>query len=145
MYNVNTQRIEEILTYIDHSLLPSLQAIMQSGKQELLSDSIAAFAAERIVHLFIEGMTDVGNFLIDGFIMRDPGSYEDIVDIMEDEGVYTTEQAVAFKDIVLLRKDLVQNYTVSIHERLYDVYAEHSNVMNTYTSLIRSYLKKELW
>ena len=32
--------------------------------------------------------------MIDGFIMRDPGSYEDIIDIMEDERVITTEMAV---------------------------------------------------
>lgn len=145
MYNVNTQRIEEILTYIDKSLLPSLSSIMQNPKSEFLNQPISGFAAERIFHLFIEGMTDVGNFLIDGFIMRDPGSYEDIVDIMEDEKVYTPEQAAVFKEIVLLRKDLVMEYTHSSHEKLFDAYASHSSVMNAYTSLIRAYLEKELW
>lgn len=145
MYNVNTERIEEILTYIDKSLMPSLSAIMQNSKSEFLGQPLAGFAAERIFHLFIEGMTDVGNFLIDGFIMRDPGSYEDIVDIMEDEKVYTVEQAAVFKEIVLFRKNLVQDYTHSIHEKLFDAYVAHSQVMNSYTSLIRAYLKKELW
>ena len=34
-------------------------------------------------------MMDVGNLMIDGFIMRDPGSYEDIIDILIDEKVIT--------------------------------------------------------
>ena len=37
----------------------------------------------------IESIIDVGNTMIDGFIMRDPGGYEDIIDIMEDEKVIT--------------------------------------------------------
>ena len=32
--------------------------------------------------------------MIDGFIMRDPGGYEDIIDIMEDEKVITKEMSV---------------------------------------------------
>lgn len=44
-------------------------------------------ALERIVHLLIENVLDVGNAMIDGFIMRDPGSYDDIIDILVDEKV----------------------------------------------------------
>lgn len=145
MYNVNTDKINQILTYIDESLLPTLASVMGQSKESFVRQPMATYAAERMFHLFIEGMTDVGNHLIDGFIMRDPGSYEDIVDIMEDESVYTVEQAAVFKEIILLRKDLVQNYTHPIHERLYDVYVQHTAVMGNYTSLIREYLKKELW
>ncbi|GAA3319942.1 hypothetical protein GCM10020331_028930 [Ectobacillus funiculus] len=35
---------------------------------------------------------DVGNAIIDGFIMRDPGSYEDIIDILVDEKGCTAER-----------------------------------------------------
>ena len=145
MYNVNTQKIDEILTYIDNSLLPTLASVMGQSKETFIDQPTAAFAAERMFHLLIEGMTDVGNHLIDGFIMRDPGSYEDIVDIMEDESVYTAEQAAVFKEIILLRRDLVLNYTHPIHEKLYDTYVQHVVVMEEYTALIRKYLKQELW
>lgn len=42
-------------------------------------------------------MLDVGNAVIDGFIMRDPGSYEDIIDILQDEKVISEEKAMQFK------------------------------------------------
>ena len=35
--------------------------------------------------------------MIDGFIMRDPGSYEDIIDILMDERVISAEEGQAMK------------------------------------------------
>ena len=53
-------------------------------------------------------MLDVGNSMIDGFIMRDPGSYDDIIDILEDEKVITTEMSESYKRVVPLRKNFQQ-------------------------------------
>ena len=44
--------------------------------------------------------------MIDGFIMRDPGSYDDIFDILEDEKVITEEMCGSFKNVIQLRKNL---------------------------------------
>ena len=43
--------------------------------------------------------------MIDGFIMRDPGSYDDIIDILEDEKVIQSEQAIPLKAFISLRSD----------------------------------------
>lgn len=145
MYNVNTEKINEILTYMEKELLPALSQIMGNSEKEFLADPISGFASERLFHTFIEGMTDIGNFLIDGFIMRDPGSYEDIVDIMEDEQVYSSEFAQAFKEIVRMRKELVGEYTVNRSSQLYHAYQKHHPDMMEYPQLIRAYLEKELW
>ena len=56
--------------------------------------------------------------MIDGFIMRDPGSYEDIIDILDDEKVITTEMSEGFKKIVSLRKNLnriIQLWTIILY------------------------------
>ena len=145
MYNVNTERIHEILTYITDQILPGLSAVMSSPKEAFLEDVPAGFAAERLFHLLIEGMTDIGNLLIDGFIMRDPGGYEDIVDIMEDERVYSPEQAFVYKQIILMRKKLVMEYTMNFREQLYTMYHRSVDVIHEYPALIRDYLAKELW
>ena len=52
----------------------------------------------------IEAILDVGNSMIDGFIMRDPGSYDDIIDIMEDEKVITEEMSTSIKRIIGFQK-----------------------------------------
>ena len=43
--------------------------------------------------------------MIDGFIMRDPGSYEDIIDIMEDEKVITSEMSDPLKRVIESEKN----------------------------------------
>jgi uncharacterized protein YutE (UPF0331/DUF86 family) len=146
MYNVNTVQIEEILTFIDQSILPCLEDVMSASKEEFEAvEPLTAFAAERMFHLFIEATTDIGNLLIDGFIMRDPGSYEDIVDIMEDERVFPEDSALAYKKIVQLRKRLIADYTMNHRQILYDVYHNTNDEMMAYTTYIRKYLQKELW
>ena len=57
--------------------------------------------------------------MIDGFIMRDPGSYEDIIDILMDERVISTEDGQGMKEIILLRKMLTQDYIQMNHDELY--------------------------
>ena len=72
--------------------------------------------------MIIESFLDVGNSMIDGFIMRDPGSYEDIIDILDDEKVITTEMCEGFKKIVSLRKNLQQDYTTVDHNTLLNAF-----------------------
>ena len=38
--------------------------------------------------------------MIDGFIMRDPGSYEDIIDILMDERVISEEDGQGMKEVI---------------------------------------------
>lgn len=145
MYNVNTEKITDILNFMEQELLDGLREVMKLDKQALLDQKPNGLACERMFHLFIEGMTDIGNLLIDGFIMRDPGSYEDIVDIMEDEQVYPREAAEIYRKLISLRKPLVFDYTQMIRGSLYDFYQQHQQTMEQYPELIRAYLKKELW
>ena len=55
-------------------------------------------------------MADAGNLLIDALVMRDPGSYADIVDILADEGVLCGATAASARRLVLLRRVLLQDY-----------------------------------
>ncbi len=82
--------------------------------------------------------------MIDGFIMRDPGSYEDIIDILMDERVISTEDGQGMKEIILLRKMLTQDYIQMNHDELYKTIQKHIAVVEKYPANIRSYLEKEL-
>src|SRR5699024_12822787 len=61
--------------------------------------------------MLIESVVDVGNVIIDGFILRDPGSYQDVMDIMETEGVIPREDDERFKTTFKWRVELTRNYT----------------------------------
>ncbi|OCA81429.1 hypothetical protein A8F95_16540 [Bacillus wudalianchiensis] len=106
--------------------------------------AIEQAALERIAHIVIESMLDVGNAMIDGFIMRDPGSYEDIVDILEDEQVIEKEAAASLKAVVALRKMLVQHYTTVDYKEVKRVFEENFSALEQFPAQVRAYLTNEL-
>lgn len=119
MYYVNREQIERRL-----ELVPEL---LQAFQESVPADSslLGRYAEERALHLAIEIVTDVGSYLIDGFIMRDASSYEDIVDILLDEKVVDAPLHATLIELVRLRKPLVQDYfawdrqeVIGLRERL---------------------------
>jgi uncharacterized protein YutE (UPF0331/DUF86 family) len=137
MYFVDQVKIEQTLHYLD-SQLQLFQS--QAEWRTVLEQS----ALERVTHMVIESILDIGNAIIDGFIMRDPGSYEDIVDILMDEKVVTNEMGEGLKIIVALRKLLVQNYLDIQHEKVVEVFNLHMETLKMFSSKVREYLKNEL-
>lgn len=101
-------------------------------------------ALERMATVIIESIIDVGNAMIDGFIMRDPGSYEDIIDILEDETVVSPEHAEQLKRVVFLRKQLVQQFIDVDHQSVYDVLQSSQQALLQFPKDVRRYLEEEL-
>lgn len=97
IYDVDTDRIESQLLYLEQCV-----GVIQSSREALeqKEDPVLLFAAARALHIGVECVIDVGSTLIDGFIMRDPGGYLDIVDILEDERVVPTEAVSDRKSVV---------------------------------------------
>ncbi|HZW69025.1 MAG TPA: DUF86 domain-containing protein [Pseudogracilibacillus sp.] len=137
MYFVNRSEIEERISHID-------KLLNEIKKQETFSNAIEELALERAIHVIIEAMLDVGNSMIDGFIMRDPGSYHDIIDILLDEKVIPEEDESGYKALIDLRQILVQKYLTVDHQQLKDVLFTHMNVLQKFSSYIRTYLDNEL-
>src|SRR5690606_4706689 len=101
-------------------------------------------ALERTSQMMIEAILDTGNAIIDGFIMRDPGSYEDIVDILDDEKVIDKEMSKSFKQIIQYRKTLVQMYTDIDHKEVESAFQEHLPMIDKFPGKVREYLQNEL-
>ncbi|MGV3487630.1 MAG: DUF86 domain-containing protein [Tuberibacillus sp.] len=137
MYFVDRNQIEQILHNMENML-----TLFQSHK--VWQTPVERLALERLIHVVIESFLDVGNQMIDGFIMRDPGSYEDIVDILVDEAVVPKENEEGLKRIVQLRKILVRDYTNVNHEELCSEFAKFYSDWNVFPAQVRAYLEKEL-
>jgi uncharacterized protein YutE (UPF0331/DUF86 family) len=137
MYFVDRNKIEETLRYMEKMLY------IYKEKVEW-DDELSRLALERIVHLVIEAILDVGNAMIDGFIMRDPGSYEDIIDILTDEKVITEEDAKGLKAIIAQRKMLVHHYTNVDHKKLLEDMQNNFTALQAYPTAVRTYLENEL-
>ncbi|KAB2334745.1 DUF86 domain-containing protein [Cytobacillus depressus] len=137
MYFVDREKIETTLLFLEkqYSLFEELKDVYTS---------IEKAALERVCHLIIESILDVGNAMIDGFIMRDPGSYDDIVDILDDEKVIHDELTNSCKILIQYRKMLVQNYTEVNHDEVQAEFRKHLSVMQQFPEKVRAYLQDEL-
>lgn len=136
MYFVNREKIEQTLVQME-----TLLAHYAKLEGETLTLELAR---QRVAVLLMEGVIDVGNAMIDGFIMRDPGSYEDIVDIMLDENVLDAETARATKELVLLRAYYVRQFVEADSARFESWVAEWKTTFESFPTRVRRYLEVEL-
>ncbi|ASK62862.1 hypothetical protein CFK37_12235 [Virgibacillus phasianinus] len=136
MYFVDRNEIEETLNYMDGLLQELGKQSFESFREKLL--------LERITQMMIESILDVGNLMIDGFIMRDPGSYEDIIDILVDEKVLPTDEQEGYKALIRLRTMLVKEYLTIDHEKILLTLNENKHAFDLFSKRITTYLDNEL-
>ena len=126
MYFVDREKIEQILQYIDE--------LLDEFDQHSFNSSLEKLGLERIVHMFIESTLDVGNMMIDGFIMRDPGSYEDIIDILVDEKVIPISDQENFKAVIKLRNVVVRDYVEIDHQLLLETMTQNKTKLEQFST-----------
>ncbi|ARK20836.1 MULTISPECIES: DUF86 domain-containing protein [Sporosarcina] len=138
MYFVDQNEINKTLVYME-------QLINTFEKEtDWQQSEVNKLALERIAHGLIEGIIDVGNSMIDGFIMRDPGSYDDIIDILEDEKVIQSEQAVPLKAFISLRPMIVRQFVEVDSSKVETSIRDTSKELKQFPGQVRDYLTNEL-
>lgn len=138
MYFVDRNKITDTLNHLDE-----LISIFE-GNDSWLTDDLSTLALQRIGHNAIEAMMDVGNLIIDGFIMRDPGSYDDIIDILIDEKVITKEMEAPLKNVVALRKMIVREFIAVNNDQLLETLQANVAAVKQFSPCVTSYLENEL-
>jgi len=142
MYFVDRDQIEQRLTYIEQSLVEAAHQLERD--MQTMQPLISRLAWERIMHLAIESVTDIGSLMIDGFIMRDASSYEDIIDILRDEGVFEQGTGQALYELVKLRRPLVQHYYEMDEQQLAQWIPQIKSVLLRFKQSVELYLQREL-
>src|SRR5699024_3924769 len=137
MYFVNRQEIRDTLIYIEELLITFKE-------HSSYDSSLEKYSLERMTHMLIESVLDVGRMMIDGFVMRDPGSYEDIIDILADEKVIPDADKDAYKSVIRLRKMVVIDYLTMDHDLIYQTLKETKEVLLTFPNCVSTYLEEEL-
>ncbi|MDN3019805.1 DUF86 domain-containing protein [Paenibacillus sp. BSR1-1] len=137
MYFVDRDKMETTLVYLE-------KQINLFTAQPEWSTPLEKAALERITQMSLEAIFDVGNAMIDGFIMRDPGSYDDIIEILMDEKVISQETGNDLKSLIPYRKQLVQDYTEIVHSELKEQFANSHPALSLFAKNVRDYLTNEL-
>lgn len=138
MYFIDRNQIELSLTH--------MEKLLTLYKEEKVwgADLIHSLALARLTHVVIESIIDVGNTMIDGFIMRDPGGYDDIIDIMDDEKVITPEMSQPLKEVIGLRTMIVREFINVETETIVKVLDASIEELSEFSTKVRHYLEHEL-
>lgn len=138
MYFIDRNKVEKTASHMEH-----LFNVFDNRSD--WSDSPAGMLAqERIAHNLIEAVIDIGNTLIDGFIMRDPGSYEDIIDILLDEKVIEADMEAPLKELIGLRKMIVREFMDVDSAEVERVLDKTLPALRRFPDSTRRYLAEEL-
>ncbi|PYZ92916.1 hypothetical protein CR194_14855 [Salipaludibacillus keqinensis] len=137
MYFVDGKLMEKRLSYLE-------SMIEEFSKMKLPETSESELALERMCHMMIEVMMDIGNQMIDGFIMRDPGSYEDIIHILVDEKVLSKDEGKGLETLIPWRKELIHHYIDLNTADLYHSFRKQSSTLLQFPGKIRKYVENEL-
>ncbi len=136
MYFVDKEKIGLILVMIDEQVTYLDTRAACETKTEKL-------AIERAVQLLIDGVLDTGTLLIDGYILRDPGSYEDILDILADAEIIDDITSCEIKSLIPIRQDLMRRYlNINQKKMQYDVQGKLV-FFKKYTESVLSYMQAE--
>lgn len=138
MYFVDRKKIALTLAHMNQLL-----SIIET-KKDWQADEVSKLAFERIGQNIIESVIDVGNSMIDGFIMRDPGGYDDIIDILTDEKVITVEMDGPLKEVINFRKVLVRQFYAVDHKKLEEILVKNLQYLKEFPKAVETYLIDEL-
>ena len=138
MYFVDRNHIENALSHMEELVT------LYNEEKEWTSNLINSLAVARLSHVVIESIIDVGNSMIDGFIMRDPGGYDDIIYIMEDEKVISVEMSNPLKEVIGLRKMIVRDFSNVNTDTIVKVLDQSMDSLLAFPTNVRHYLVHEL-
>ncbi|MBM7563839.1 DUF86 domain-containing protein [Paenibacillus sacheonensis] len=139
MYYVNREQISVRL-----EVIPEVAEALKYLQSHWDGSLIHGMAQERALILAIETLTDIGSYLIDGFIMRDASSYEDIVTIIAGEEVFPDSLQEPLLELVKLRRPLVQDYFEWPRKELHPFTAMMPDLLLAFKEAVESYLLREL-
>jgi uncharacterized protein YutE (UPF0331/DUF86 family) len=139
MYYIDRQQIEERIRFIPY-IIEACERLRLSWDA---SNPLHVLAQERALHLAIEVLTDVGSLLIDGFLMRDASSYEDIITVLVVEKVFPKELETPLIQLVKLRKPLVQDYMNLDRLTLHPLIEVMPSLLSNWESSVLLFIKHE--
>lgn len=139
MYYVNREQIAVRL-----ETLPEIAAVLDTLAANWQGSMLEGLAQERALHLSIETVTDVGSYLIDGFILRDASSYEDIIEITAEADAFPADMLGTLTELVKLRKPLVQDYYSWPRSELHPLTRTLSVLLPAFKQEVENYLDREL-
>jgi len=109
--------------------------------EDYLKEPFYYSTGERNLHLAIESLLDISNFIIANHGFRQPESYSDIIKILKDEKIISPELADKIEKLPAFRNILVHEYLIVDRELIYKKITNSLVDLDEYMQCLVSFLK----
>jgi len=109
--------------------------------EEYLKEPFYFSTGERNLHLAIESLLDISNFIIANYGFRQPESYGDIIEILKDEKVIPLQLAKKIEKLPAFRNILVHEYLVIDRKLVFEKINNSLSDLEEYMQCLVSFLK----
>lgn len=144
LYPLDETKVEQLLQFIEANQSILLR-LAEAGQSPMERDVVQRLAAERLIQVLTEAITDVFAQIIDGLMLRDPGSYQDMVEIMTQEGAFPKEYGERLGELVAFRGRLVRDYLRITVADLAHTLRLAGQLVPSFAGYIRDFLGQELF
>jgi uncharacterized protein YutE (UPF0331/DUF86 family) len=132
------QAVKGMLAHMEEPV--KLLEDLASRTDDWHKDRLMRLAAERALHIATESMTDAANLIIDTLVMRDPGSYPDIIRVLAEEEVVSQDWFERFEGCLLFRNRLVHKFREVSADEVRDAVQTYASEFSQYIQAVGQYL-----
>lgn len=120
-----------------------LKKLSKLPYEKYVNDLKNTLLAERLLHVNIEAMLDIGSHIISEESLGEPLEYRDIFILLVKGGILPRQQEEQFTQLVGLRNRIVHLYEDIDHQLLYQALKKELSDFDLFVKSIVRYLKKK--
>ncbi|MEQ9714266.1 MAG: DUF86 domain-containing protein [Candidatus Asgardarchaeum sp.] len=119
--------------------LDRLKWLSKLNYEDFISDFRNIDSAERNLHIAIEGLLDIGSFIISELNLGAPKSYKDIGMILLKNKIVSLDIGNLMKDLARFRNVIVHCYAELLEDKIYDLLRNNiSDLISVYEALLNA-------
>lgn len=122
--------------------LKELRKIARISYEDYTRDDITTAASERLIHVSIEAMLDIGSHIIAQEAVGEPVEYRDVFKLLVHAGILPKDKEVAFINLAGLRNRIVHLYDEIDHKKLHQALQSGLNDFDDFLRAITEYLAR---
>lgn len=109
--------------------------------KEFLKEPFYYSTGERNLHLAIEASLDIANHIISSYSFRQPETLSDIINILEEQNIITSEFAEKIEKLPAFRNILVHEYLVIDRKLVYEKIKSYIPDLEEFMKYLINFLK----